>query len=247
MIIVHNDGHLDPTSVAHPTVVHLHPGSNVGFGAAINLALEQVTTRRTILCNPDALLEPAHWLALDGSPEEVVTVPLVDGSGKTTSVVAPYWTPIALAITTMRLGARLAPLGSTRRSLIGRLLPGWSRRQLDDLASTRHHWSLRDRWVSGAVLSVDTERLRSVGGFDDRFFLYFEDTDLCRRLADRYPTMMARVATVDPATHAVGASATGSGSRLVEAIRRRSAIRYGAKQQGLRWRPYRLAASLLDR
>ena len=37
-------------------------------------------------------------------------------------------------------------------------------------------------WLSGVALLVDTERFDAVGGFDDAFFFYFEDVDLCRRL-----------------------------------------------------------------
>jgi N-acetylglucosaminyl-diphospho-decaprenol L-rhamnosyltransferase len=41
---------------------------------------------------------------------------------------------------------------------------------------------LRRPWVSGAALVIRTEAWRAVGGFDTRYFMYFEDEDLCRRL-----------------------------------------------------------------
>ena len=45
---------------------------------------------------------------------------------------------------------------------------------------------LRDvDWIDGAVLVGKTQALRDVGGFDDRFFLYAEDVDLCLRLGRR--------------------------------------------------------------
>jgi hypothetical protein len=94
-------------------------------------------------------------------------------------------------------------------------------------------------------MSIDRQRMSSVDGFDTRYFLYFEDTDLCRRLACRYPAMTARVAATPPGRHTVGATGTGPGSAAVERVRRRAAVIYGAGQVGWKWWPYRLLDSLL--
>ena len=40
-------------------------------------------------------------------------------------------------------------------------------------------------WVAGMFMLFRTEILRSLGGFDERYFLYYEDVDLCARLRDR--------------------------------------------------------------
>ena len=40
-------------------------------------------------------------------------------------------------------------------------------------------------WVAGMFMVFRAETLRSVGGFDERYFLYYEDVDLCARLRDK--------------------------------------------------------------
>jgi N-acetylglucosaminyl-diphospho-decaprenol L-rhamnosyltransferase len=37
-------------------------------------------------------------------------------------------------------------------------------------------------WVAGMFMLFRSEAFRRVGGFDERYFLYYEDADICRRL-----------------------------------------------------------------
>jgi GT2 family glycosyltransferase len=63
----------------------------------------------------------------------------------------------------------------------------------------------RTDWLCGAIMLVKSEAFRAVGGFDPRFFLYFEETDLCRRLYTAGWELWAVGAAT--ATHLAGASA----------------------------------------
>ncbi|MEM8704976.1 MAG: hypothetical protein AAGE98_00850 [Actinomycetota bacterium] len=236
VVVVHNDDRLTPDACDHPGVRHVEPGANVGFGAGMNLALAEVTTDRVILCNPDTALTVDHFRALDAAAAEPVisTVPLLEADGTPNAVVNPYWSVPAFLATAYRLG-RFAPRGGRARDAASRLLGRNGAEHLGALAQGSGEWSIHDRWVSGAVFSAPTAELRSVGGFDEDYFLYFEDADLHQRLAVANPDLVVRMADIEPAHHFVGGSAGGGGD-VVARHRFRSARTYASRQPGVAWR-----------
>ncbi|MEO0493731.1 MAG: hypothetical protein AAF081_09965 [Actinomycetota bacterium] len=236
VIVVHNDDALSDAACVHPNVVHVRPGRNVGFGAGVNLGLARVTTERVILCNPDTALERVHFDALDGGDtDSIVTIPLVEADGTPNAVVNPYWTIPTFLATVFRLG-RFAPRGGALRQVATRVLRGGG----DHVDALRHEageWSLQDRWVTGALLSAPTEAMRAVGGFDETYFLYYEDADLQQRLAQRFPSMKVELRDVEPGVHLVGGCAVDDETRAAVADHRRvSAKTYAGRQPGLGWR-----------
>ncbi len=236
VVVVHNDDSLDPAGCHHPNVTHLHPRTNLGFGAGVNLGLAIADTDRVILCNPDTVMRREHFCALaHGDPNEITTIPMNDEAGRPTGMVSPYWTPVTLVAAAHRVG-RIAPLGSRRRNIVVPMLSRWGREQQASLEDSDTAWPLATHWLSGALMSVDRRRLEAVGGFDDDFFLYYEDADLCRRLDQAFPAMTIRQLDCPPAVHAVGGSATSGGPRsLVGRIRRQSATQYAERQSGTLW------------
>ncbi|HET7489813.1 MAG TPA: hypothetical protein VFJ85_17935 [Acidimicrobiales bacterium] len=251
-VVVHNDDALDPASVDHAHVTHVFAGRNVGFGAAVNLALPSVTTERVVLCNPDMSLTREHWDALAGGrPDDVVAVPLVDGEGRPTSVVNRRYGPLGVVASGYRLG-RLLRRGTRLRGAVLRASGSWGREHEDLQRSAAGTFPLASHWVSGAATGFDAGRLRAVGGFDPGFFLYFEDVDLCRRLAHRFPDMRIVLAPVAPGIHLVGGSkGVGAEQRLVDRLHLAAARRFAATGTGPAWRAAGLAlaprARWLDR
>lgn len=236
VVVVHNDELLSEASCAHARVTHLHPGANLGFGAGVNLALPQIKGSRLVIINPDTALTRQHWDRLtDGTPEEVLVVPLIDASEGPTSVISRYPTAIVALLNGFRAG-RLLPRGSRGRVLLSRLLGRWGSEHSSLMTATRGMWDLRTYWASGAVLSVATDRIRSVDGFDAAYFLYMEDVDLCRRLGEAYPSMRIRMASGPPGMHAVGGSGEERGARARDLSYLSSIRTYTSRQGGLGWR-----------
>jgi N-acetylglucosaminyl-diphospho-decaprenol L-rhamnosyltransferase len=241
VVVVHNDDALDRATVAHERTTHVDAGGNIGFGAAVNRAVEHVTTPRVVLVNPDVDLTGEHWCALTSvGGGDVATVPLVDAAGRPTVVVSPYPTAVTHLLGGLRAG-RLAPRGSAARARAGRIVPGVARTGRDAGPGS---WPLGERWVSGAVMALPVGAFRAVGGFDAGYFLYYEDLDLCARLAGHDPSLRARLLDVAPGRHAVAATSGADAAAADEAARHRlrSACRYAAAQPGATWS---LAHSLL--
>ncbi len=240
VVIVHNDDLLSEDACGHPGALHLYPGDDIGYGRGVNLALDKISTARVVLCNPDTTLDRTHFASLaSGRSDEVVTVPLVGSDGRPMASIVPYPSAALLVMGTMRT-IRLAPPGTWRRSVLARLLGDWGAERRWSVATPAGRYPLSRYWVPGAACSMDASWLRSIGGFDAGYFLYLEDTDLCRRLAAAPddPTKAAVVvADVPPGIHQVGGSAhTPEASRLARRSQWNSAVRYASGEHGLSWR-----------
>lgn len=245
LIVVHNDGLLSPERVAHERTLHLDPGGNVGYGAGVNCALPYIRTGRTVLLNPDIEIDAEAWEALaTARPDEVASIRLTDADGTSTSVVCPYPTPWSLLLAGLRVG-RLFPR-RLRWLMPSLLLGNWASEQRNLAEARTVRKPLSSHWVSGATLSIDTALIRTVNGFDSQFFLYFEDVDLCDRLAR---TGAPLVATVLERTgqHAVGGSQSVAGSRPAELHRLDSAVTYSQRFGGPAGRICRAALRLRRR
>lgn len=199
---------------AHGVTV-VRRAENGGYGVACNegvAALSDVDV--VVFANPDtvwpagsidALL--AH-LATDPSIGLISPV-LVDGRGLPHPMVErdPKLAPVLLGLT--RLGRPIRPR-----------VPDFDTAPLVDV-----------EWLHTAAAVVPTETLDAVGGFDERFFLFAEDADLCRRVRDAGQRVV--VAANVRVTHVGGASfdATHQPDDTA-ALRTRALATYLEKYQG---------------
>jgi GT2 family glycosyltransferase len=149
--------------------------ANLGFGAGHNEAVRQLDSDFHLVLNPDAVLaEDAlqQGLArLQNDNGAVLVSPRVEAAdGSQEFLCKRYPTVLVLLL------RAFAP-ESLRQRFRSRL----DRYEMRDLCSNGAETDVL--LASGCCMLVRSAALRSVGGFDERYFLYFEDFDLSIRLA----------------------------------------------------------------
>lgn len=214
------DGSAEMVQANFPRVRLLRSARNLGFGQAINRAVLEARASTLCFLNPDTqLISTANLEHMRASVDELqaalVGFRLVDSEGSWQLSVGPE--------------ASLA--ADWLRGMLQRRLDAGDARlahRLDRALGTRPRVV---PWVSGAAMVVRRSAFERVGGFDPRFFLYFEDIDLCLRLR-RYvgPVYYDPRITV---RHEGGASAATSPGPAAKAYRE-SQLLFWAKHQG-RW------------
>jgi GT2 family glycosyltransferase len=209
------DGSLD--AVADLPVLRRQLERNGGFAYGCNVGWRAGTGQYVLLLNPDARLDEASLLALvaalEGKPRAAAAGPrIVDSSG----ALEPSQRRFPTTVSTF-----------AQALFLHRLLPGapWSDEVVRDPDAYEHSGTAE--WLSGACLLVRRPALEEIDGLDEGFFLYCEDTDLCRRLWDSgYEVLYEPAATC---VHEGGASAPRASLLPVLAASR---IRYARKHAG---------------
>jgi len=214
--VVDNSSSREVRAAAHRQgATYLDPGANLGFAAGVNLALQSVVTERpedVLLLNPDAVIAAEHIRALSAQ--------LHRPGNERVAAVSP----------------RLIGTDGTPQRVLWPF-PSPTRAWLEAIGLGR----LRTRrtFAVGAVLLLRWEAIREVGFFDERFFLYAEETDWQRRAHNLgWRSALCAEAT---ATHA------GAGSSADP--RRRETLFHAAQETYIRkwygqrgWAVYRAAA-----
>jgi GT2 family glycosyltransferase len=143
---------------------------NVGFAHACNQGARETRAPLVLFLNPDATLAPGALAALVALVEKHPRVGIAGPRTRSSDGCIQVST-----------GADLSLVSEWRQR---RLVRGVARRDSRALAEAeaRHAVEHEPGWVSGACLLARRAALDAVSGFDERFFLYEEDADLCRRV-----------------------------------------------------------------
>ena len=212
--------------------------SNTGFAAAANRGARMSDARLLLFLNPDCRVTPRFVDPLLSELESHTccgaVAPLVineDGSPQGNARGDP----------TMMTGL------FGRSSTLSRLFPSapWARRNVVHRRGLPEgQTSASVDWVSGSCVLVRREAFDEVDGFDERYFLYWEDADLCRRLRNAGWEIRIRA---DARVVHVGARSSHTVKPLaIRAFHRSAYLYYATHISPSRWNPRRwLAAGLL--
>ncbi len=176
VVVVDNgsrDGSVEDLRLRVPGVAVIEPGANLGYGAAANRGAAATSAPNVLVCNSDLEVGPgaiaALGRALEQQPGWGAVGPLIrDASGRRYP------------------SARRFPshLDAAGHALFGLFVPdnpftrAYHQAELAGSAETREV-----DWLSGACLLLRRRAFEEVGGFDESYFMYAEDVDLCWRLA----------------------------------------------------------------
>ncbi len=165
-----------------PQIEYIFNGRNLGYGSGHNLAIQKAIGRSKfhLVLNPDVSFDPTILNALFDfmqlNKEVGLVMPKVfykNGNVQHLCKKLP------------------APADLILRRFIPAAIQSFFRKQLDEyeLKHKDYNSMMKVPNLSGCFMFIRTDAFARVGVFDERYFLYLEDTDLCRRINEKYLTI----------------------------------------------------------
>ena len=173
VVVVDNDQG-EPPEIPHPVRLIRNP-ENVGFARACNQGANLSGGENVLFINPDTLVEGGFFESLEAFLEEnpragVIGPKIVGFEGEIQLTARKELSFVSGILGRTSLLTRLFP----KNPLVRRLFP----------AAKKLGGPTAVDWIAGTCMAVRRRTLEEIGGMDERFFMYFEDADLCRRARD---------------------------------------------------------------
>ena len=159
-----------------PEAIVIQRGKNFGFGSSCNRGAREIDADYYFFLNPDTRIDGASALEIlhafmRAYPKTGIAAPKIlymNGDLQDTCRRFPTWfTPIAQRTSLMNAKKTKAHGDRFLMHDFGHDKP----RMVD--------------WVQGSAFMISSELFKEIGGFDERYFMYYEDVDLCRNCWER--------------------------------------------------------------
>lgn len=164
VIVVNNDqserSALEELKQIFPLLL-IGDGKNVGFGCGSNIGARQARGSIIGFINPDILWTGTHLHSITG----------IFNEKKKLGILGMRMLDIDRKEETWSVGKEPSLVNLFCNNIFPSRQARWIRQEV----------SFPD-WVSGGALFIRKDLFHTVGGFDKRFFLYFEDVDLCKKV-----------------------------------------------------------------
>lgn len=173
IIVIDNDSPDNSSSLIKknfPQIKLLVNKKNLGFARAVNQGVKKARGEYILLLNTDALVDKRLLKALgflDKNPKVALLSPrLIFPCGKLQANFGHY-----PSLFTEFLQA----------TLLYKILP-WGRVIMPNLSTRKRFYQIREvEWLSATCLFIKRKVFKKIGLFDEKFFMYLEDIDFCRR------------------------------------------------------------------
>ena len=191
------DGSIEFIRQSYPQVQVIENGRNLRFAKANNVGIRASRGEYVLILNPDTIIHEGsldRMIAFaDEHPEAgAFGCRVLNADGSYQRSARPYASFRGEWVAALYMRS----LGRLSKWFTADSYPGWhgdTQRQVD--------------WVSGCFILVRNSVLQAIKGFDEQFFYYYEDMDLCRRIRQAgHPILFYPGATI---THLGGQSTTG--------------------------------------
>lgn len=174
------DGTEEYVSGGAPRVDILHNPAVAGYGENHNLNLSRARGRYFVVMNCDMVVSEEIFVGLRNFMDQnddvgIVSPKILNEDGTIQGLNKRYPTLLDLVL----------------RRFVPKTLQFFVQRRLDyyEMRDVSYEHMIDIPFLSGAFMFCRTELLRRLGGFDPRYFLYFEDVDLCRRVQQTHRTV----------------------------------------------------------
>ena len=164
-----------PKGLKIPSIRTIQAPSNGGFAVGNNLGMQQSHGKYVVVMNPDIAIVPDALEQMYKFMEQhqdvgIISPRLINPDG-------------SVQYSCRRFPNLLTPL--YRRTLFGNLVS--AKKSIDHylMRDFDHQHTVDVDWLFGACLVIRKSMLDQAGMFDERFFMYFEDLDLCRRFWEK--------------------------------------------------------------